>query len=139
VACVDGPYGLFDYKAGGPQQVWMAGGIGITPFLSWMRDFKGQTEQAIDFFYTVNVPAEALYLDEIQKAAALNKNFRPHVSYSTLDGRLTAHKVAETSGAVRGKDIYMCGPIGMITAFSQGFHDQGTSKANIHYEEFNFR
>jgi predicted ferric reductase len=138
-AHVDGPYGMFNYKPGAAQQVWMAGGIGITPFLSWMRDFDGATEHKIDFFYTVNVPAEALFLDEIEKAATVNKNFKAHISYSSQDGRLSVPKIVETSGAVGGKEIYMCGPFGMVMAFRDAFVEQGAKAENIHYEEFNFR
>ncbi len=139
IARVDGPYGLFNYKTGNGKQVWVAGGIGLTPFLSWMRDFSGESEQEIDFFYTVAVPAEALFLNEIENAAALNKNFHPHVSYTNQDGRLSVKKILETSGAVSRKDIYMCGPIGMVLAFREAFIQQGAPAANIHYEEFNFR
>ena len=31
-ARVAGPFGGFDYRKGGPSQIWIAGGIGITPF-----------------------------------------------------------------------------------------------------------
>ena len=139
VARVDGPYGMFNYKTGGRQQVWIAGGIGITPFLSWMRDFNGAFDHEIDFFYTVNVPAEGLFLNEIEKASAGRKNFRAHVSYSTQDGRLSVKKIVETSGAVSGKDVYLCGPFAMINAFRIALIEQGVAKQNIHYEEFNFR
>jgi predicted ferric reductase len=130
---------MFNYKPGATQQIWMAGGIGITPFMSWMRDFDGTSEHQIDFFYTVNVPAEALFLEEIEKAAAVNKNFKAHISYSSQDGRLSVPKMIETSGPISGKEIYMCGPFGMVLAFRDAFIEQGAQAANIHYEEFNFR
>jgi predicted ferric reductase len=139
IAHVDGPYGMFNYKPGANRQVWVAGGIGITPFLSWMRDFNGISPQQIDFFYTVNVPAEALYLNEIDKAASLNENFKPHISFSSQDGRLSAQKIVEASGVVASKEIYMCGPFGMVMALRDAFIAQGVDAANIHYEEFNFR
>lgn len=138
-AYVYGPYGMLNYKTGAAQQIWLAGGIGITPFLSWMRDFDGTSPQQIDFFYTVNAPSEALYLNEIEQAAAINKNFRTHISYSSEDGRLSAQKIVETSGAVAGKDVYMCGPYNMVLAFRNAFTQMGLATENIHYEEFNFR
>ena len=36
-AVLEGGYGLFDYKQGGQKQIWVAGGIGLTPFLSFIR------------------------------------------------------------------------------------------------------
>jgi len=102
-------------------------------------DFDGTGNHRIDFFYTVNVPAEALFLDEIEKAASVNKNFKAHISYSSQDGRLSVPKIVEASGPVSGKDIYMCGPFGMVMAFREAFIEQGAKADNIHYEEFNFR
>ncbi len=68
-AFVDGPYGEFNFKTGSRKQVWIAGGIGITPFMSWMRDFDANPHgREIDFFYTTTVPEEALFMDEIEKA-----------------------------------------------------------------------
>ena len=139
VARVDGPYGLFDYKTGGPKQVWVAGGIGLTPFLSWLRGFDGPGTREIDFFYTLAVPAEALFLDEIEDAAKRNPAFHPHIHYTSQDGRLSVKKIGQAGGAVKDKDIYMCGPIGMVLAFRQAFIEDGVRPANIHYEEFNFR
>jgi len=138
-AFVDGPYGEFNYRTGSAKQVWIAAGIGITPFMSWIRDFGNDSPQReIDFFYTTTVPDEALFLDEIEKAA-MQPGFRAHISHSARDGRLSAHKVIATSGEVTGKDIYMCGPIAMVEAFRNTFIAMGVPRGKIHYEEFNFR
>jgi predicted ferric reductase len=138
-AFVDGPYGEFNYKTGNVKQVWIAAGIGVTPFMSWIRDFEAEAPaREIDFFYTTTVPEEALFLDEIEKAAQRG-GFRVHISHSARDGRLSVSKVIAASGDVMGKDIYMCGPIGMVEAFRNAFEGRGVPGRMIHYEEFNFR
>jgi predicted ferric reductase len=144
-AFVDGPYGEFNFRKGSAKQVWIAAGIGITPFMSWMRDFEaGATPDTgagggeIDFFYTTTVPEEALFLDEIEKAKK-QAGFRAHVSHSARDGRLSADKVIAASGDIVGKDIYMCGPAPMVEAFRNAFEVKGVPRGKIHYEEFNFR
>jgi predicted ferric reductase len=138
-AYVDGPYGEFDYKTGGPRQLWIAAGIGITPFLSWIRDLQGDApKHEIDFFYTTTVAEEALFLDEIHSVAA-RPGFRAHVLHTARDGRLSVKKIAELSGDPSDRDIYMCGPIAMIEAFRIAFMARGVPRRRIHYEEFNFR
>ena len=138
-AFVDGPYGEFNFRTGSQKQVWVAGGIGITPFMSWMRDFESNSHsREIDFFYTTAVPEEALFLDEIQKAEK-HTGFHAHISHSTRDGRLSADKVIAASGDPAGKDIYMCGPAPMVEAFRNAFVVKGVPPGKIHYEEFNFR
>ena len=138
-AYVEGPHGEFNYKTGSQKQIWIAGGIGVTPFLSWMRDFESNPHgREIDFFYTTTVPEEALFLDEIEKAKS-HAGFRAHISHSVRDGRLSADKVITASGDIAGRDIYMCGPAPMVEAFRFAFKAKGVPDSKIHYEEFNFR
>src|ERR687897_215221 len=53
-AVVEGPYGSFSHDgAGGAWQIWLAGGIGVTPFLSMARSLDTEGGPAIDFYYSV--------------------------------------------------------------------------------------
>lgn len=138
-ARVEGGYGMFNYRAGSREQLWIAGGIGLTPFLSWIRDFDSQNGYSIDFFYSVRGLEEILYEDEIRQAAEQNKNFKAHFISTNLEGKLTAEKIIAASGPVSGKDIYICGPFPMTMALKKGFVAAGAGARQIHYEEFNFR
>ncbi len=71
-ATVEGAYGMFNYKTGGEKQIWVAGGIGVTPFLSFLRDLKTGLAHDVDFYYTVRHPEEAVFKDEIEAAAKQN-------------------------------------------------------------------
>jgi predicted ferric reductase len=140
LARVDGGYGMFNYKTGGKQQIWIAGGIGLTPFLSWIRDFDGQlSDNEIDFYYSTRVPEDALFLEEVERTASRHNNFRAHISYSNKDGHLSVEKIGASSGPITGKEIYMCGPIAMTDTLRKGFMKQGVPAGHIHFEEFNFR
>lgn len=139
-AIVEGAYGMFDYKTGGQKQIWIAGGIGLTPFLSFIRDMDGDLNHDIDFYYTVRHKDEALFTDEIEAAAKRNPRLRPHIRFSATDGSLTIDDIVkDASGNVGTHHIYMCGPLPMVQAFERKFLELGTPPGNIHYEEFNFR
>jgi predicted ferric reductase len=139
-AVVEGAYGLFDYKTGGPKQIWIAGGIGLTPFLSFIRDMDGDLDRDVDFYYTVRTKEEALFLDEIEAAARKNPRLKPHVRFSATDGSLTMdHILADAGGDVKGHYVYMCGPLPMVQAFEKKFLALGVPREAIHFEEFNFR
>ena len=139
-AIIEGAYGMFDYKLGGEKQIWIAGGIGLTPFLSFIRDMDGNLAHDVDFYYNVRHPEEALFVDEIEAAAKKNPRLRPHVRYSSKDGSLTIeHILANAGGNVSGHHIYLCGPLPMTQSFEQKFLALGVPKEHIHYEEFNFR
>jgi predicted ferric reductase len=139
-AVVDGAYGMFNYKTGGPKQVWVAGGIGLTPFLSFIRDMDSNLSHDIDFYYTVRHQAEALFVDEIQAAAQKNPRFKPHIRYSATAGPLSVEEILrDAHGYLIDHHIYMCGPLPMIQAFETKFIACGVPRVNLHYEEFNFR
>lgn len=139
-AVVHGGFGMFNYKDGGEEQVWIAGGIGITPFLSWIRDSNGDLDKDVDLFYGVRGEADALYWNEFQAVDEAHNNFRTHLQYSSKDGHLSAKEIAEMSqGNITSKHIYMCGPVKMTEGFAQSFKKMGVPASQIHYEEFNFR
>jgi len=139
-AVVEGPYGLFDYKTGGGKQIWIAGGIGLTPFLAFMRAMNGQLDRDIHFYYSVRHPEEALFVNEIETAARQNPRLKPSVRYSSQAGSLSVDHILTDVGAdLKDYHVYLCGPLAMIQAFEQKFLALGISKNHIHYEEFNFR
>ena len=120
-AKVVGPFGGFDYTRGGNDQIWIAGGIGVTPFLSWIRAMDTSFDRTVDFYYSLAHEAEALYLDEIQAAAVRHPGFRPHVVITEREGYLTAERTA--NGRRSGIDVwvYMCGPPAMAKSLAKGF------------------
>jgi predicted ferric reductase len=139
-ARVEAGYGMFNYKTGGPTQVWIAGGIGITPFLSWVRDLSAEPEQDIHFYYSVRSELDALFWDEMAAAAAKYPRLRATLNVSSRDGSLTADKIVAASGVDCAKaHVYLCGPLPMTEAFRDQFAARGAPNDHLHYEEFNFR
>lgn len=139
-AIIEGPYGMFNYKAGGPRQIWIAGGIGLTPFLSFLRDVDGSLAHDVDLYYTVRHPEEAIFLEEIETAAQKNPRLKVHIRYSAKEGSLKFEDIVKNAGGdPRSHHVYMCGPLPMMLAFEKKFLDLGLRKENLHYEEFNFR
>ena len=139
-ASVDGAYGRFNYKTGGSQQIWIAGGIGVTPFLSWLRDADGALDRQVDFFYGVRGEADALFWEEIEAAAANDPQLQAHLQLSSVNGHLSAENIAQAArGNIADKEIYLCGPVKMTEGFAAAFRKLGVPASHIHYEEFNFR
>lgn len=138
-AVIEGAYGMFDYKMGGEKQIWVAGGIGVTPFLSFIRDMT-DLKQDVYFYYTVRHREEAIFVDEIEAAAQKNPRLKAYIRYSSTEGSLTIEEILKNAGgAIHDRHVYMCGPFAMVQAFEKKFVEAGVSTNNIHYEEFNFR
>jgi predicted ferric reductase len=139
-AVIEGAYGMFDYKTGGQKQIWVAGGIGVTPFLAFIRDMNGDLVHDVDFYYTVRHREEAIFVDEIQVAAKKNPRLKVHIRFSATDGSLTVEDIVKNAGRnINRHHVYMCGPFPMVQAFEKKFLEAGVEVGNIHYEEFNFR
>ncbi len=139
-AQVSGPYGRFNYKKGGQEQIWIAGGIGVTPFLSWLRDLDQQLDRQILFVYLCRERDDAIFWTEFEQAAQAHPSFSSHLQLSSQDGRLSPAQIATISGGrIEYKEFYLCGPGAMIEGFSKGFQDLGLHARQIHYEEFKFR
>lgn len=139
-ARVHGAHGGFDFRVGGPRQIWVAGGIGVTPFLSWIRSLTDAPAQQIAFFYSVRAEPDAVFWDEFQAAAGRFPSLTSVRNVSSTDGSLTLDKIkAGCAFDVAGADVYLCGPPPMVLAFAAQFRAAGVPAGKIHYEEFNFR
>jgi predicted ferric reductase len=138
-AKVVGPFGRFDYRQGGDQQVWIAGGVGVTPFLSWIRSLDDGFHRTVEFWYSVEHESDALFHDEIQAAAAKHPTFHPHLAVTSRDGYLTAQQAAGDLEVGTTTSVFMCGPPPMTKALQQGFESLGVPKDQVRFERFSIR
>lgn len=139
-AVVAGPHGRFDYRRGGARQVWIAAGIGVTPFMSWIRSLDGSFDRDVDFFYAVPNEHDAPFVKEIQEAAKQQSSFRLHLVLSEREGHLTPEKVAKMAQVPLDEVwIYMCGPAQMMRSFERRFRQLGIRRSRIFWEHFELR
>jgi predicted ferric reductase len=134
-----GPFGGFDYRQGGHDQVWIAGGIGVTPFLSWIRSIDEGFDRQVDFFYSVAHAEDAVHLDEIRAVADRHPSLRVHLVCADTDGKLTPDAVMHDASRELSPWVYMCGPPPMMQAFSAGFRKLGVPAGHIRWEQFDVR
>ena len=132
---LEGPYGRFCYHYHGKNQIWIAGGIGITPFLS-MAGSLNDPSYNIDLFYSVHNQQEAIYLNELVHISSRIKGFRVFPFYTEAQGRLNAEIVQATVGNLKGKEIFLCGPPPMMKALRSQFNKLKVHNRKIHSEEF---
>ncbi len=138
IAEIEGAYGKFTYTNFGlAPQIWVAGGIGVTPFLSMARSYNDKSP-AVDMVYSVVTRSELLD----QKAVAeylpqKYESFRyfPYVA-NEQDGFLTGEKIKEMCGGLDGKEIFICGPPPMMKALRAQLRELGVPDRKIHSEEF---
>ena len=139
-AVVGGPHGRFNHAKGTSDQVWVAGGVGIAPFLSWMRAIDAHPPPGrVNLFYAFS-GAPAPFAEELRQIAAGRDDVRCHLVDSDIEGRLTVARVLADSGAAPKRlSVFMCGPQPMLRAFSIGLREAGVRSGRIHREYFDWR
>ena len=135
---LEGPYGQFNFKSDKPRQIWVAGGIGITPFIARMHDLAARpSTQAIDLFFCV--PA----MDEVgfakARADAQAANIRLHILIETEHGRLDADRLCAAVPEWREADVWFCGPAAFGDSLSEDLIEKGLPASDFHRELFQMR
>lgn len=134
---LEGPHGRFDYTKEGTSQIWIAGGVGIAPFVCWaesMRDSK-QTRWKIDLYYSVHQESDFIDFGNFEK---LGGSFRFFPISSAKSGRLSAKYIRDISGGLEGKSIFICGPKQMTQELKSQFMQLGVKSNRILFEDFEF-
>lgn len=137
-AVIGGPHGRFSHWKGTDRQVWIAGGVGVAPFLSWMRALDGHLPHRVEFFYTND--GEAPFAEEIRGIADRHESPHAHLIDTGIEGRLTTQRVLATAdGDVSRLSVFMCGPPGMLHTFETQLRLAGVPSRRIHREHFDWR
>lgn len=137
-AVVEGPYGRFDFRGRKAAQIWVGGGIGITPFiarLQWLA--RQRRDQPVDLFYCTSEPDEP-FIARLRNLAR-QAGVRLHVLVSQRDGRLTAERLCQMVPGWRDADLWFCGPLAFGRSLRQGMLEHGVNSEDFHHELFDMR
>jgi len=137
LAYLEGPYGRFDYKKGGPEQIWIAGGVGIAPFISWVKDIRknGAPENfKTSLYYCVNHEEEAFFVDFFR---AFEKD-RPGFDFRLIRADIEGFLNPAIISGLQNREIYLCGPKAMRKTLLREFRVLNIPIRRIHYEDFDF-
>ncbi|MCG7498033.1 ferredoxin reductase family protein [Vibrio sp. Of7-15] len=135
---VDGAYGRWHATQKTKQpQIWLAAGIGITPFLAWLNESR-QFPNEVHLFYSGNG-----HLSEQIKAKlyalAQNKNITLHIREANAM-RLTAkHILTVIKQPLKQYQVFVCGPTSFTAALHTQLKECGLPEHCWHNENFLMR
>ncbi|MFA5856035.1 MAG: ferric reductase-like transmembrane domain-containing protein [Candidatus Pacearchaeota archaeon] len=135
---IEGPYGKFDCRIDN-DQIWIAGSIGITPFLSFAESLENKQCKInnVDLYYAVKNSSEAIFLDKLKKISSKVKGLNIITNFSETHGHLDLEKIIVSSKTLKNKDIFICGPPTMVAKIVSQLRNFGVKEDNIHREDFN--
>lgn len=138
---IEGPYGCFTFDDDCPHQIWVGGGIGITPFIARMKHLAAMPDrpaQIVDLFHaTTDYDPDAIAKLTADAEAA---GIRLHVLVSGRDGRLDGDRIRQAVPQWYEASIWFCGPAGFGQALRADFAAHGLPvKQRFHQELFAMR
>ena len=136
---VEGPYGQFNFGDISEEQVWVAGGIGIAPFLArleWLAA-RGGAKGKVHFFYSTKSPSEATFPKALADLC-WHAGVELHQRVDTIDGLIESTEIGQHIGQAKG--VWFCGPEGWGRSLQAALQRQfGLPAGHFHRELFEFR
>ena len=139
---VEGPYGQFSFEGPrgvtAPGQIWIGGGIGITPFIARMKQLAlnpdGQRVDLIHATARLDAPLDARLTADAQAAGVAL-----HVLLDGRDGLLTGERLRALVPDWARREVWFCGPAAWGAALRQDLRQHGLPAAAFHQELFQLR
>lgn len=128
---VSSPRNNFPLNERGERNVFIAGGIGITPFCS-MLDRLNSLRKKWLLYYCARTREHAAFTDQLQQLASVHGgeiifNFDQEPGAQMLD---VASVVASEPADAH---IYCCGPLGMLNAFKDACRSRAAEFVHLEY------
>lgn len=133
---VQGPFGTFLGSRNSGPQLWIAGGVGITPFVAALR--ARAPDDPTTLIYLYRNAADAAFREELDTYAASNTRFRL-IRIETGDTPPDFDAVLGQLEDIGPCEIQICGPAAMVDALSSSLRRRGIDDRQVHYERFDFR
>lgn len=131
---VEGPYGSFTLTNDTSKPlVFIAGGIGITPFLSMIRLIhSAKLKHTITLIYANRNKESAAYLDELENYSKQNHRFKIENKFGRIDEEFIRQSIPNLNEVL----WYIVGPPPMVASTKDILNKIGISSNQIFIEEF---
>ena len=134
-------HGNFAKKLGKQNEIWIAAGIGITPFVAMAQALvKQKNNKETHLFYCVQNIKQAVHLAELKQLAAQNPHFNIHLCDSSQGNRINLKMIKENIGFdLKKASISFCGPTKLRKTLQDWFKSESVPSRRFHYEVFEIR
>jgi predicted ferric reductase len=134
----EGPYGAVTSDTRTQRDVLLiAGGVGITPMRALFETMPLAPGEDLLLLYRARTPEEILFRDELEQIAARRG---ARIVYVLGPGRdlLSAAALRYNVADLLDRDVYMCGPPGLMDAVRGSLREAGLPPDRLHEERFAF-
>ena len=144
----EGPFGSFAWHEDRDRPLLLvAGGIGITPFMSILRQTAHEAlRRPISLIYSNRRPEDAAFLDELEELARRSAEFHLLATMTQMNGsarpwqgetaRINETQLKKAAAHLHAPMHYLAGPSQMVEAVGQTLTLAGVAAEHIRSEEF---
>jgi ferredoxin-NADP reductase len=145
---IDSPMGSFTlYKNPAKPAVFLAGGIGITPFVSIVGQAdRDRLPHKLYLFYSNRRPEDAPFLEALQKLEKSNPNFHLVCTMTAMPqskqewkgetGLIDKEMLSRHLASLQGPIYYVAGPPPMVAAMRKMLVEANVDEDDIRTEDF---
>lgn len=133
---LEGPFGTFLDDTRSLPQLWVAGGIGITPFMASLRGQR--CSQPTTLLYLYRNDAEAAFLEELGDLASADPLFEL-LTDASGDQAPDVDRLLQQVSRLNDRQVHMCGPPPLLATIGTALRQRGVASVAIHFETFDFR
>lgn len=137
---IEGPYGEFTFQDNCDRQTWVAGGIGVTPFLARLEYLSRNcgTEKPIDFWYCTRGPLDRQFPPGLQELCDKSGVTLHHLN-SEQGEHLDVEMISKSADGLDKTSIWFCGPTSFAECLRTGLSLRGFDLKRFHHESFKMR
>lgn len=140
---ISGPYGQLKIHQSHRPVLMIAGGSGLAPLLSMLRDLAAKEfDRPVSLFFGARTEADLYLVEEIREIGfgLADFEFVPVLSQS-WDANWTGEIGLVTDAIGRWRtnlahDVYLCGPPPMIDAAIELLHQAGVKPRHVYFDRF---
>lgn len=139
-ADIHAPFGRFKRLPDARREVWIGGGVGISPFIAWLDDASGADCRNVTLFYFHGPGRDFPKVEAIAELAR-----QRGAELVAVDDGPTSPQFLQRFAAIASEaggaavDVSFCGPKGLLKAVRRQMRASGVPEARLRYEYFAFR
>jgi predicted ferric reductase len=136
----EGPYGIFTAERRSRAGVLLvAGGVGITPLRALLEELGGRG--SVTLLYRASSWDDVLFRAEIDELIRARRGTVHYLvgrrgTAGLPDDPLSARSLRGLAPDVRERDVFLCGPPGLVHSVCASLRELGVPDAQIHHERF---
>jgi ferredoxin-NADP reductase len=130
----DAPEGDFVAEDAERNMVWVAGGIGITPYYAILAEAAAQGQRLKVHLLYANRTDDIVFKDEFARFQAQNPNLR--IDYVINPEQIDEARLKQAIDGVDNPLVYISGPEPMVEAMVSQLEGLGLSKENVKGDYF---